>query len=65
MPTSPTLFDPDPGDRFEGLTARQGLLTARDVNAETFEAGCAFGFIPAVAQLKRLNIIEPCLEYRP
>jgi len=65
MPTSPNLFDPEPGDRFERLTARQGHLTAQDVNAETFEAGFGFGFIPDVARLKRLNSIESCLEYRP
>ena len=64
MSTSPTLSVSEPGDRFERL-ARQGLLTARDMNAETFEPGFGFGFIPAVVQLKRLNRIEPSLEYRP
>lgn len=65
MSTSPTLSPPGPGDCFERLTARQRLLTARDVNAETFGSGFAFGFIPAVARLKRRIGIEPHLEYRP
>ena len=65
MSTSPSLSAPESGDHFERLAARRGLLTARDVNAETLESGFGFGYIPSVARFKHLNCIEAYLEYKP